>query len=707
MYLFCLLLVSFLLNFLSPQGAAPQQQMRDILGQTEHLQSAPLIRNLDGMAVAPKANLAQVIDQDFEPTENKQNHSRAVTFSVASSSMSLVQTAFKSVSTLMKPDSQIAVGPNHVLIVTNGGAVVYSKSGAQISSHSSFFGCSGSCFDPRALYDERDGRFIVTFANRNNPSGIQLAVSQTSDPTGNWYEYFVPVGDSSNWPDFPSLGLSSTAVYIAFDRIFTGGADYEIKVVGLPELLQGATSLNITTFANLRNPSGNPAGGIMAALTYGDSDYEYLVSNGESNSSIVISIHLWKINTVGQPVLSVVDIPVATMQPPLHAVQPGTNSTINTGGTGMLNAAWRNGSLWCSHNALGETGGNSEIRWYQIDTGSATVVQSGAITGAGDAYYGGVAVGPDGEVNVTYTTSSSTQFASAAWSHRGVGDPAGSMPLWGIYGSGNSPYEGSAWGDYSGISIDPTDNTTWGLAESADSSDPAVTFRTWAVQLRTTGPLPDNRSFVSQQYLDFLDRQSDSGGLDAWASQLNKGVSRPQLILDFINSQEFAQKGMFVAQAYLGILARDADYSGFRNWLTWLENGGGELALIDAFLNSGEFQSNFGGNLDNGHFVTRIYENILLRQPDSGGYNFWVEQLNSRSLTKDQVALYVLQSTEFQNLTSSQNRVRISLLYFDMLRRQPDPDGFNGWVSAFNSGAPLIDVISGFLNSGEYSSRFQ
>jgi hypothetical protein len=128
--------------------------------------------------------------------------------------------------------------------------------------------------------------------------------------------------------------------------------------------------------------------------------------------------------------------------------------------------------------------------------------------------------------------------------------------------------------------------------------------------------------------------------------------------------------------------------------------------IVQSFLNSGEFQANFGSSLTNEQFVERMYNNILLRASDPGGLSFWVGQLNSGQMTRAQVALSLLDSTEFQNLSASQNRVDVSLLYFDMLRRAPDAGGFSAHVGALNTGVPLTSVIDGFLNSPEYQARF-
>ena len=216
----------------------------------------------------------------------------------------------------------------------------------------------------------------------------------------------------------------------------------------------------------------------------------------------------------------------------------------------------------------------------------------------------------------------------------------------------------------------------------------------------------DHPVFVREQYLDFLDRESDPEGFSAWVNALDSGLSKASLIEAFMNSGEFHFKGNFIVRTYLGILTRDADYGGFRAWLGALLAGVSREQIVEEFLSSGEFQVRFGSSLTNGQFVERMYNNILLRSSGIGGFNFWVGQLNSGQLTREQVALSFLDSGEFQNLSVSQNRVDVSLLYFDMLRRDPDAGGFSGWVGVLNSGMPLTSVIDGFLNSAEYQSQF-
>ena len=173
-----------------------------------------------------------------------------------------------------------------------------------------------------------------------------------------------------------------------------------------------------------------------------------------------------------------------------------------------------------------------------------------------------------------------------------------------------------------------------------------------------------------------------------------------------MGSGEFYFKGKFIARTYLGILTRDADHAGFRAWLEVLLDGMSREQIVQFFLDSGEFKAKFGSNLTNAQFVDKMYTNVLLRSADTGGLNAWVGVLNSGQMTRAQVALSFLDSVEFQSLSVSQNRLDVSLLYFDLLRRDPDPGGFSAWVGALNSGVPFASVIDGFLMSSEYQARF-
>ena len=52
------------------------------------------------------------------------------------------------------------------------------------------------------------------------------------------------------------------------------------------------------------------------------------------------------------------------------------------------------------------------------------------------------------------------------------------------------------------------------------------------------------------------------------------------------------------------------------------------LEISNGFTNSAEFQERYG-TLDNAGFMTLLYNNVLDRQPDSAGMAAWTESMNS------------------------------------------------------------------------------
>ena len=113
------------------------------------------------------------------------------------------------------PDPIGAAGPNHVVNVVNTSIEWYTKAGVQQNSQSlqSFFSSATLTFDPKVIYDQYEGRFVVVTletlgrgdANTaNDVSRIYLAVSDDSNPNGTLVFYHYQFFDRHYW--FKSLG---------------------------------------------------------------------------------------------------------------------------------------------------------------------------------------------------------------------------------------------------------------------------------------------------------------------------------------------------------------------------------------------------------------------------------------------------------------------------------------------------------------------
>jgi hypothetical protein len=95
---------------------------------------------------------------------------------------------------------------------------------------------------------------------------------------------------------------------------------------------------------------------------------------------------------------------------------------------------------------------------------------------------------------------------------------------------------------------------------------------------------------------------------------------------------------------------------------------------------------------------------VLGRAPDAGGLAGWVGLLNG-GMSRGQVLLGFSDSAEYQ--AAMANRVLVTMMYTAMLRRSPEPAGFNGWVGFLDAATYTREqVINGFFLSTEYHGRF-
>lgn len=461
------------------------------------------------------------------------------------------------------PDGAIASSPQYVVAVINSVIGIYTKSGAaaapvqQLSSFFSSLGLPGGYSDPRAVFDPNTQRFIIVddlvgysgFFNYNVlASNILVAVSQTSDPTGSWDKYAFntwgtdPATGASTWADFPAVGLSSTALYIATDQYDACNlldsasciySDAWVLVISLSDLYSGDPSPTVTTFRDVQTAGGIPAVAIEPALTIGPSSQEFLAAAFFSLDPNAISssvLNLFAINTSGTPTITPLDLPVPSYTLPPNASQAGTSIPIITNDFRLINAVWANNTLWCAQNVASDTGTFAVVRWYKIGISSlahASMEDSGTIAGSGNAFYPALIPEANGDIVVVFGTSSTSQFASAAYTGRSVNDAAGTMRAPVIYRSGLATYSQATtdssgnpiyrWGDYSGIAIDPMDGSAWGLAEYSKGPDPQ--YSTAVIQMVSAPAMS-----ASPSSLSFADEHLGSSQAPLTLQLINQGT---------------------------------------------------------------------------------------------------------------------------------------------------------------------------------------
>lgn len=176
--------------------------------------------------------------------------------------------------------------------------------------------------------------------------------------------------------------------------------------------------------------------------------------------------------------------------------------------------------------------------------------------------------------------------------------------------------------------------------------------------------------------------------------------------------------GAKISRLYAASLDRNPDQPGYFYWSEELENGAPLTDLATAFINSPEFQAKYG-NVDSTGFVTLLYQNVLDRQPDTDGLNYWVGQLDGGE-TRENALIGFSESAEYivtpttvmrEESFATQDLYQDAIgktyrIYQATLDREPDQQGFEYWTDELSSGKSVSDVISSFLSSPEFTAKY-
>ena len=116
-------------------------------------------------------------------------------------------------------------------------------------------------------------------------------------------------------------------------------------------------------------------------------------------------------------------------------------------------------------------------------------------------------------------------------------------------------------------------------------------------------------------------------------------------VFDQVTGKENATGEMF--RLYNASFARFPDPSGLEYWIDKYSSGVDDSrAVASSFLASTEFKERYGENVSDSTYVNMLYKNVLGRDADTGGLNYWLGQLNSGEETRYEVLLGFSESAE-------------------------------------------------------------
>jgi len=402
----------------------------------------------------------------------------------------------------MPPDNDGAVGTTQYVQFINGEYRVFDKSGntalGPLAGNAFWAGFGGECEtedngDPIARFDAAAQRWVVSqFALGPGGSGPFyecVAVSQTDDATGSFNRYAFPF---SYFPDYPKMGVWPDAYYFTFDNFPASGSGY----IGADVCAADRTSMLAGSAATMQCFQQDPSHFAMLPADLdgatppaaGTPNFVMELARDGSANLEMFQFHVDFVTPANSTFTGPTLIPVAPFTPLCNTQYRGQCVQQPTAGSDLLEAIgdrlmWRlvyrnfgdHTTLLTTHSIVaGSSGG---VRWYEIRNPetSPTVFQSG--TFAPDSQFRwmpAIAMDQSQDIAVGYSVSGSAtgQYPSIVYAGREPGDPAGTLEseVVMVAGLGSQVSGYKRWGDYSSLTVDPTDDCTFWFTEEYEKS---------------------------------------------------------------------------------------------------------------------------------------------------------------------------------------------------------------------------------------------
>jgi hypothetical protein len=394
------------------------------------------------------------------------------------------------------PDTDGDVGPNHYFQMINLSFQVFDKQGnslyGPVDNSTLWSGFIGSWTgtndgDPIILYDEMADRWIASQFAIETGDGTYwqlIAVSASGDPLGEYYRYAFqyPV-----FNDYPKMGVWPDAYYFTFNMF---GSDYRRVAVSAHDraaMMAGDSTARMVLFdlpegsepwsmlpADLDGPPP-PAGApnyVVFAMddAFGAGDqlilWEFDTDWDNPENSTFQEVHRLDVEPFDSQICPAYRgrcIPQPEDAPLLESLSDRLMFRLQYRNFGTYQAMVTN------HTVDVDGMGHAGIRWYELrdyfDGNGWSVYQQGTYApDEHNRWMGSIAMDGRGYIALGFSVSSLTKYPSIHYTGRSPSDPLGEMTFYEeeiMAGSGSQTGDACRWGDYSMMSVDPANDTTF------------------------------------------------------------------------------------------------------------------------------------------------------------------------------------------------------------------------------------------------------
>lgn len=391
------------------------------------------------------------------------------------------------------PDPVGCIGPNHYMQSINAVYAIYDRTGNILAGPTNLnllFGnvpganCNNG--DPIILYDEQASQWLVAeFSLCNANDRMLIAISQTSDPTGSWYQYSFDVSDV---PDYMKFAVWRDAYYMGTNTHADNSND--VYAFERSKLLTGDPTAQMVGFDNPWRP-GNSMGVMIAVPVDNDGPFApvgepgiFVIPNedGAAGGTDQLWIMEMTVNWT-LPVFStftrVQQLNVAAFSGDFgnswdNIAQQGVAQKLCAVSDIIMNAPqYRNFSSYQTmvlcHTVDVDATNHAGVRWYELrkTTGNWAIRQQG--TYAPDAHsrwMPSIHMNQYHEIAIGYSVSSSTLYPSIRVCgqnalENALGSGTMNVAEMTIFNGTASQLYSNRWGDYTANFVDPVDDRTF------------------------------------------------------------------------------------------------------------------------------------------------------------------------------------------------------------------------------------------------------
>jgi hypothetical protein len=444
----------------------------------------------------------------------------------------------------LPPDTNGEVGATQYVQTVNSDFAVYSKTGSVLRGatpiNQLWAGTDSECAnhndgDPVVVYDQLAKRWLVSEFIALPKSGEQygecIAVSTTSDATGSYYLYTFLFG-SDTFYDYPKIGVWPDGYYMTANEFPTVGVTSSgagAFVFERSQMLQGLPA----RYVYFDEAAHNPPGAQYIGQLPGDLEGSTLPPAGQPNLFAEVDdpstiptdagfyMRFWKFHvdwtnpansTFGNNGEPNYKLPVAAFVRPQCVYGYGPNCVPQKGGPQGLDVLGdrlmfrmpirnfgRYESVALNHTVVAN--GTDGIRWYEVRIpkgGDPNVYQQGTYAPADSAtnplyrWMGSVAMDKSGDLALGYSASGPNDYPSVRYTGRAATDPLAQLAQAekvAFTGTGPQTEAEGRWGDYSDLTVDPTNDCTFFYTTEYLAPDTVVigTWRTRVVSFRFPG----------------------------------------------------------------------------------------------------------------------------------------------------------------------------------------------------------------------------